>query len=493
MDSLVFNKMRLLFSYLLLVCLIPIPIYSQVKLPDTPAGKRGQQILDILNSKSEIEPKEFVKQNCAESFKSKIPEGQWGGVFDQLKKMSPSVELVNIKKTEKFEIEFVIQLTSNKMYLTIPVTVEESSPNLISNMAFIPGGGTLENAPQQTSEQQQKKPIIGVNKENISKVKNYLSEQAKQNKFSGSAIIAKDVKILLQETYGYASKRFKVLNKPDTKLNLASIGKSFTAVAILQLIEAGKIQIDDPIGKYLDSFPKEISEKVTIRHLLNMSSGWGDYWGNEYYLAHKDELRKVSEYMEFIKEIPLEFEPGTSTIHSNIGYEVAGAIIEKVTGMDYFDYIREKIFIPAGMTNTDAYDRDSPVENLAVGYTNMNPMDKDGTDYKWENTYILSPRGTPAGGCYSTAEDLIKYDTACRSGILVGKDYINFLSTNFRGKIGDPFIQNRVSRSVGGANGASTFYGRDINNGYTIIVLTNYDHPVGMDIGNEIIKILGLE
>ena len=492
MISIVFNKMRLLFLYFLLVCLIPTHINSQVKLPDTPAGKRGQQILDILNSKSEIEPKEFVKQNCAESFKSRIPEAQWGGMLKQLKNMSPSVDLIKINKSEEYEVEFVTQLTSNKMYLTVTVITEQVSPNKIEAMGFAPGGGPATNNVQPTPQQTDKKKI-SVNTEVFKKINEYLEDQANKNKLSGSVLLAKDGKILFEKSIGYASKRFKVPNNRDTKFNLASIGKLFTAVAILQLIEAGKIGIDDPIGKYLDMFPKEVGEKVKIRQLLDMTNGWGDYWGNEYFLAHKDELRELSDYMEFIKDIPLEFEPGTTMKHSNIGYEVAGAVIEKVSGMDYFDYVREKIFKPAGMLNTDNYDRDSPVENLAVGYTNLNPLDKQGNNFEWENTFLLSPRGTPAGGAYSTTEDMLKFDNALRSGKLVGKKYVDFMGNRWQGNIGDPYVQVRIPRSAGGANGASTLFARDMNNGFTIIVLTNYDHPVGIDIGNEIIKILGLE
>ena len=401
--------------------------------------------------------------------------------------MSGKMNLASIIKSEPYEIEYVIQSVSNKTSFTIYIAVEKESPNLISAMRLSPGGAADNTAPPQANKKEE------VGKPDIEKIKIFLAEQAKLDKFSGSALVARDGKPLLHETYGYANKRFKVPNKPDTKFNLASLNKSFTSVAILQLVEAGKIKIDDPVGKYLDYFPKDIAEKVKIRHLLNMTNGWGDYWGNEYYLAHKDELRSVSDYIEFIKNIPLSFEPDTKNQHSNIGFEVAGAIIEKVTGMDYFKYIRDKIYKPAGMSNSDSYDRDGPVDNLAVGYTNGNSMDKINTGYNWENTYMLAPRGTPAGGGYSTAEDMLKYDTAIRIGKLVGKEYINFMNNQYRGNIGDPYDQQRIPRGAGGALGASTFYARDNKNGYTIIVLTNYDHPTAINAGNEIIKLLGLE
>jgi D-alanyl-D-alanine carboxypeptidase len=487
MRILIEGKLNLFFLSLLIISSFPFVIHPQIKLPDTPAGNRGQQILDLLNGRMKIEPKEFVKQNCSQSFKNRIPENQWGGLLKQLITMSPGFELVRINKSQEDEIEFIIQLTSNGMYITVNTTVEKSSPHLITGMMFVPGGSKSGEITPQA------KQIVGAIKNNVKNIKDYLAELAKQDKFSGSVIVAKEDKILLQETSGYANKRFRVNNKPDTKFNLGSLNKSFTAVAVLQLIEEGKVGIDDPIGKYFKYFPAEIASKVTIRELLDMSSGWGDYWENKYYLQHKDELRTVDQYMEFIKNIPLDFEPGTRMQHSNIGFEVAGAVVEKVSGMDYFDYIRENIYKPAGMTNSDSYNRDGPVENLAAGYTNNNVMDTINTGWQWENTYILSPRGTPAGGGYSTAEDMLKFDNALRNGKLINKDYFSFMNNRFQGNVGDPFVPQRVLRSAGGAPGVSTFYAQDMKNGFTIIVLSNYDHPVGINVGNEIIKMLGLE
>ncbi|MEJ2616589.1 MAG: serine hydrolase [Ignavibacteriaceae bacterium] len=487
MHFLVEQKMKLFFLFLLSLCLFPFATHSQVKFPDTPAGKKGQQILNLLNGEIKIEPKEFVKQHCSESFKNSIPENQWGGLLKQLMSMSPEFELVKINKSDEHEIEFVIQLKSNNMFMTVNTLVEKSSPNLISGMRFEPGGSS------QSAMKSQVKPVAGQTAENIKKIKDYLSKLSEQNRFSGSIIVAKQGKILLQETAGYANKRFKALNKPDTKFNLGSLNKSFTSVAILHLVEEGKVGVDDPIGKYLDYFPKNIAEKVTIRQLLNMTSGWGDYWDNKYYLQHKDELRTVNQYMELIKDIPLDFEPGTRMQHSNTGFEVLGAVIEKVSKTDYFNYIREHIYKPAGMTNSDSYNRDSPVENLATGYTNDNVMDTNNSGWKWENTYMLSPRGTPAGGGYSTADDLLNYGIALRKGKLISRAYLNFMDNRFKGKLGDSSTPTRILRSAGGAPGVSTFFGRDRKNNFTIIVLSNYDHPLAIDVGNQIIKMLGLE
>jgi CubicO group peptidase (beta-lactamase class C family) len=460
-----------------------------VEFPKSPAGDRARGLFDLFNGKMTIEPKDFVRENCSEGFKSRVPENSWGGAIQQIKAMAAPYDLASIDRSDPNGIAFTIRSKSKGMAFAIEVAVEPQAPHLISGMMFRPAGPAA-GAPAATPAAP--KPQAPPHPPDMARIKIYLEEQARAGRFSGTALVAKDGQPLLLESAGFASKRFKAPNNADTQFSLGSLNKSFTAVAVLQLVEAGLVGIDDPIGKYLDFFPKDVGEKVKVRHLLDMSSGWGDYWENPYFLQHKYELRSLADYMAFIKDIPLDFEPGTGSQHSNTGYEVAGALIEKVSGMDYFAYVREKIYRPAGMTDTDSYDRDGPYENLAVGYTNMHPLAKGATDFRWENTYILSRRGTPAGGGYSTAGDMLKYDTALRGDKLLGKGYVDFLNSRFQGKIGDPFTPPGVQRSAGGANGVSTFFGRDLRYGYTIIVLTNVDNPVAIDIGNEIIKILGL-
>ena len=328
---------------------------------------------------------------------------------------------------------------------------------------------------------------------NLDGLNKYLVEKTNANEFSGVVLIAKDGKTIFEKAYGYANKRFDVKNKIDTKFNIGSLSKHLTSIAMLQLAEKGLVNLNDRIGKYLDFFPPEIANKVTVLQLLNMKSGWGDYWDNPYYMAHRYELRTVSDYMKFIKDMPLEYENGAEGNHSNTGFEVAGAIIEKLTKMDYFDYIRKNIYEPAGMLNTDSYDIDGPVKNLATGYTNANTHTKDTTDYKWTNIYLELPaKGTPTGGAFSTVEDLLRLDQATKNYKLLNKDYTTFLLNFFMGKVGDPPMLKGILHFFGGAEGEGAVLGvdlmnKDFSSGYTIAILTNYDFPVVVDT-YEVVK-----
>jgi len=319
----------------------------------------------------------------------------------------------------------------------------------------------------------------------------FLLQKAEANQFSGVVMIAREGKQVFKEAYGFASKRFDVPNKIDTKFNLGSINKVFTAIAILQLAEKGKLALDDPIGKYLDVFPDDIAQKVTIQHLLAMSSGWGDYWENEDFKARQFRLRTVSDYLEFVKDIPLDFEPGTDTKHSNTGFEIAGAVIEKVTGEDYYGYIRTHIYEPLGMSDTDSFHKDSPVKNLAMGYTDYPREGKTGKGYEWSNTYIFPPRGTPAGGGYSTVEDMLKLAQALRNNKILTPDYTAVIWNGMRGYPGDPInpsILQGMWTAEGGAQGISTILGINFKHNLTFIVLSNYDFPVATDVLKEIIR-----
>ena len=328
--------------------------------------------------------------------------------------------------------------------------------------------------------QEEKPPAIA----SLDELHSFLLKKAEANEFSGTVLIAKEGKPIFQNAYGFASKRFDVPNRIDTKFNLGSINKLFTSIAILQLAELGKLTLDDPIGKFLDIFPDDVAQKVLIRHLLDMSSGWGDYWEHEVYNARQVKLRTVSEYMEFIKDMPLDFEPGSDAQHSNTGFEVAGAVIEKITGKDYFDYVRTHIYEPLGMSDTDSFDRDGPVKNLAMGYTNFTTEGPVGKGYEWNNVFLLSPRGTPAGGGYSTVEDMLKIDQALRNNKILSPDYTHVIWNGFRGDPGDPInpiILERMWVSAGGAPGIGAIWGISLKDGVSIIILSNYDFPVAME------------
>ncbi|MCW4042205.1 MAG: serine hydrolase [Candidatus Bathyarchaeota archaeon] len=316
----------------------------------------------------------------------------------------------------------------------------------------------------------------------VEKTTAYLEELNAQNKFSGAVLIAKDGVPILKRAYGLANRSFNVPNRIDTKFNLGSMNKMFTGVAILQLVEQRKLALDDKIIKHVPDYPnKEIASKVTIHQLLTHTSGMGLYWTDEYMKTSKDRLRDIEDYLPLFVDQPLQFKPGSKFSYSNSGYMVLGLIIEKVTGQSYFDYVMENIYKPAGMINTDAYELDYVVPNLAVGYTRAEAREGEIKN----NLYIHVCKGGPAGGGYSTVEDLLSFSNALLGNKLLSPEYTELA---IKGKvrrsenvmyaygIQDRSENNhRIIGHGGGFPGISSNLEIYKDLGYTVIVMSNFD------------------
>src|SRR5262249_32005960 len=153
---------------------------------------------------------------------------------------------------------------------------------------------------------------------------------------------------------------------------LGSMNKMFTSVAIAQLVQQGKMSYTDTVAKVLPDYPnQETASKITVHQLLTHTSGLGDFFGPEY-AQKKGNLHELKDYLAFFANKPLKFEPGKDWAYSNAGMLVAGLIVERVSGQNYFAYIREHIYQPSGMKNSDSYEKTKPQSNQSVGYTRQN-------------------------------------------------------------------------------------------------------------------------
>jgi D-alanyl-D-alanine carboxypeptidase len=253
------------------------------------------------------------------------------------------------------------------------------------------------------------------------------------------------------------------------------MNKMFTAVATLQLVEAGKLALDDPIGKYLPDYPnKDVASKVTVRHLLTHTGGTGDIFGPDFEKSRL-KLREHSDYLKLYGSRGLTHEPGAEHRYSNYGFVLLGALIEKVTGLSYYDYVRSRIFQPSGMSFTASLAETDAVPNRSTGYMKDNG--------KWvPNTDTLPWRGTAAGGGYSTAGDLLRFAQALESGKLISKASLAAATTPYKEQYGYGFgIQEEGRlRSYGHGGGAPGMNGElriFPQLGYVVISLSNLDPP----------------
>lgn len=456
---------------------------EDVKLPDTPAGKTMTAFLQMLNSGNLETMKRFHTER-----------GDTGENAEQdmnFYNQSGGLKLHSIVNASATEITVLTQAKKDGRWLNLTLNVQPSPPHAIDGIRVQPasapagkGATATSNAPPVAPPAP---PKVSSEAELVKESAAFLATVAAEDKFSGSVLIARNGKPVFTKAYGLADKQANAANRADTKFNLGSMNKMFTAVAIAQLAEAGKLAFDDKVGKHLPDYPnKEVRDKVTIHHLLTHTGGLGSYW-NRKFDERRASIRTVNDYVALFADDALLFEPGARFEYSNAGFIVLGAIIEKVSGKSYFDYVREKIYKPAGMTNSDCYESTEKTPNLAMGYT-KNGEAGSGAAARQENSGSRPNRGGPAGGGYSTAEDLLKFANALVANKLVSARYTELLTTGKvamgRGEaryaygFGDMRVGGkRAFGHTGGAPGIASSLAIFPENGYVVIVMTNYDPP----------------
>jgi CubicO group peptidase (beta-lactamase class C family) len=310
----------------------------------------------------------------------------------------------------------------------------------------------------------------------------HAAERAHAGEFAGAVLVARHGKVLLQDAWGRADRKAGVANTPATRFRIGSMNKMFTAVATLQLAEAGKLKLDDPIGAHLPDYPnKEVAAKVTVRHLLTHTGGTGDIFGPEFE-EHRLQLREHRDYLKLYGRRGLTQEPGARFEYSNYGFVLLGALIEQVTGGSYDDYVRDHVFRRAGMRSTGARPESVDVPDRAVGYLRASP----GSDWA-PNTDTLPWRGTAAGGGYSTVGDMLRFAQALDSGRLISKTTLAEATRPHQQRYGYGFDvqgQGRL-RSYGHGGGAPGMNGElriFPQLGYVVVSLSNLDPPAASEL-----------
>ncbi len=301
-----------------------------------------------------------------------------------------------------------------------------------------------------------------------------MKQLAAEGRFSGDVLLAKDGKPLFMGAYGYADHAFQARNTIDTKFNIFSIGKLFTTVAILQLAQQGKLSLDEPLIQALPDYPnKKIAERITIQELLDQRSGLADFFGKTYDDSNPVVFRTLRDYLPLFVNKPLLFEPGSRTAYSSAGFIVLGLVVERISGVSYFDYVREHIFVPAGMTETGFWSCEDDIPNLALVYT-AEPSDKQpGTHASARKVYGSYSSGSSAGGAHSTLRDMMRFSEALRKHALLKASSFNLMLNGSYEMSAGSLHGVRYTGHGGGRN--NTYLEMYPDLGYVTVVLSNYD------------------
>jgi D-alanyl-D-alanine carboxypeptidase len=254
-------------------------------------------------------------------------------------------------------------------------------------------------------------PVAATDAALASQIDSAIAGHFKADQPGATVIVTKNGKTVLRKAYGLANVEQKLALQPDMTMRLGSITKQFTAVAILMLAEQGKLSLDDEIGRYVPDYPAA-GKKVTIAQLLNHTSGVASYTSMRGFAAEMHKDFTVTQMIDRFKDLPLDFAPGQDWIYSNSGYFLLGAVIEKVSGKPYADFVAEQIFKPLAMDNSayEGHERGKAVK--ASGYS--------ASEKGFVPTRVVSmTQPYAAGSLVSTVDDLARWDAAISSGKLL--------------------------------------------------------------------------
>ena len=462
-----------LIAILLFAFLAIAPTCSaQTQFPDTPAGQQAKAWLDAFNAADAEKYKEFVRKN--------FPAREQNAERDmEFRAMTGGFELKKIEdSTKPNTLIALFQERVSDQFARFTIEVDAAEPHQITKLGLNAIPRPADFAIPHLSET-----------ELITAVRKKLDDEVAADRFSGAALIARNGKPVFAQAYGLADREKKTPNTLKTRFRIGSMNKMFTAVATLQLVQSGKLDLKAPFGKYLTDYPnKDVASKVTIEQLLSHTGGTGDIFGPEFD-KRRLELKTLRDYVSLYGQRALQFEPGSRWQYSNYGFLLLGVLIEQVSGQSYYDYVRDHIFKTAGMTATASDPEDQTVSDRSVGYT------KFGGDSWRPNTDTLPYRGTSAGGGYSTVEDLLRFATALQANKLLNAQYTELLTTGKVDAGGGKYafgFQDKVvngARCFGHGGGAPGMNGAlDIcpGPGYVIAVLANMDPPAAGRISDFI-------
>jgi Beta-lactamase len=327
--------------------------------PNTPIGKLGQGLIEVINSGDSAARTNFVSAHVSDAAIKETSLADRAAWLGRVYQESGGLEVLEATGSDPIEIQ--VKTRRGDHWARIYAFVDPRQPDRLGDYGAVPlRDPAIERADQWPQRRLSEAQVV-------QQIARRVGAAARRDEFSGVVLVVKRERTIFHRAYGLADRSWGIANRLDTKFNLASMNKMFTAVAIAQLIEAGKLRLEDTLGSILPNYPNpQAARAITIANLLSHSAGLGMLFDRAGFDRRK-RYRTSSDYFPLFASEPLLFQPGTASAYSNEGYVVLGAVVEKLTGMSYFDYVRERIFRPLGMSHTDSYAIDDVVPNLGRG------------------------------------------------------------------------------------------------------------------------------
>ncbi|MCY1647521.1 serine hydrolase [Caulobacter sp. SL161] len=396
--------MRLLIAVAFVVAALaaPLTVSAEVALPSTPAGDAAKAYLRALNAGDRAKAAAFIKDSFPTS---PIDADGLVGFARQV----GGFDLVRIETETPTALTALVRERYGETYARLRVEVDPAAPTQIKALGarVAPRPDDIVAAPRLddtalTRAVAEKLAVMGQN-------------------YSGVVLIARKGKPFTVMAQGFADREHRVPITPTTRFRVGSMNKMHTAVAVLQLAQAGKLDLQAPLITYLKDYPSAAwARKVTLHQLLTHTGGAGDFFGPEYD-KNRNALRTLQDYVALYGAREPTFEPGARWEYANYGFILLGRVVEVVSGQSYYDYVRDHVFKPAGMTGSGFEPETTPVPDRALAYEYVGEVFKPADGLPW--------RGTSAGGGYATAEDFLRFAVALYDGRLLDQTHRRLMTT----------------------------------------------------------------
>lgn len=364
-------------------------------LPDTPAGAETRAYLEALNSGDAAKAAIFIKDH----FPTSPREAE---DFAAFRNQVGGFDLVRVETATPNTLTALLRERHGD-YAQLEIEVEAAAPHRITALRVRPEPNPPGVAPPARLD-------------DAALAKAAAAQMAVLgDNFSGAVLVTRGDKVVFSAAQGFADRERKTPNTLQTRFRVGSMDKMFTATAIIQLVQAGKLDLEAPLATYLKGYPNtDLARKVTLRHLLTHTGGTGDIFEPEYD-ARREQMRTLKDYVDLFGARGLEFEPGAKWEYSNYGFILLGRVIEVVSGQTYYDYVQGHVFKPAGMTGTGFEPESVAVPDRAVPYMKGSATYERADELPW--------RGTSAGGGYSTVGDFQRFAAALFDGRLLDAEH----------------------------------------------------------------------
>lgn len=471
-------------------------------LPDSPIGMVARGLIEAVNA-GDTEVLRFVDAAASPELVSRpdvpgITAARYASALLKLREQSGGLELVTPMPGPGNDVRMLVQAKRGGHFLGIEIIPDPERPERFAYLGLHPmshdprKGSGLWNPEGETDDAAL-----------TAHVQRSVARLVAEDRFSGVVLLARGDSVLLEEAYGLANQAQRTPNTLRTRYHVGSIDKMFTAVAIAQLVEEGRLSFDDRLATVLPDYPnQEAARKITIRQLLTHTAGMGDPFQSRQYDARTRMDGPQSVWFPLFANQPLHFEPGARHEYSNGGYVVLGAVIEKLTGQPYHEYVRDHVFRAAGMTDTEP-GPDGAIPNAAERYYRDGMADPLYIGTRIAKAEVAPGVGAAMGGSYLTARDLYRFTRALRSHRLLKPAMTDTvvsgkvpLGPGIPAKYAFGFYDLDMGSPVRGHSGGGTGSGIDADvemlwdSDYTVVVVGNYDTPAARGVAQGMVQLI---